>query len=358
MKWLTIISLLSLSFFVKTVLASSETVVRVDVKTSVCGNHIAEPGESCDGPDLNSRSCADLGYLSGSLDCGISCSYATDTCLAPSLSGSSVASADVSSLLAAGLLSLPSIGDYLSTPSLTVEEPITVNISDGSTIRMSENTVITRSDGDYFNPLALVAGSVDHSSVTGLPVSGVVKSALQWGIASQTLVFSEPVTISFSVGQSLNGTTLQLYRSASLISDWVSEGIVSPANCVVVNGLCQFRATKASFFAAIDKTVVSSTTSSTSTTTTTATAQTVTPTPTINTNKTVSKHSLPDFLLFYDSNNSSRIELTELYNLLQSFVDSWRDSLEHSFTPRECDINHDAVCDLKDLSVILFYVER
>jgi hypothetical protein len=64
-----------------------------------------------------------------------------------------------------------------------------------------------------------------------------------------TLEFSEPITIRIFVGTSLNGHTLSVVRSASSSSGWTSEGVVSPATCVVASGLCIFQATQASYFA-------------------------------------------------------------------------------------------------------------
>jgi cysteine-rich repeat protein len=56
----------------------------VDVSLCVgrCGDGLVQtdPGEVCDGSDLQGRSCADLGYLSGSLGCGPDCQWDVSGC--------------------------------------------------------------------------------------------------------------------------------------------------------------------------------------------------------------------------------------------------------------------------------------
>lgn len=52
------------------------------VTATVCGNNSQEIGEICDGPDLNSATCASLGFASGSLACNSTCSaYNTTGCV-------------------------------------------------------------------------------------------------------------------------------------------------------------------------------------------------------------------------------------------------------------------------------------
>lgn len=48
---------------------------------SECGNNVTEPGEVCDGTDLNGQSCSDLGFVGGTLACSFFCEdYNTDGC--------------------------------------------------------------------------------------------------------------------------------------------------------------------------------------------------------------------------------------------------------------------------------------
>lgn len=46
-----------------------------------CGNGIAEMGEVCDGNDLLGQTCADLGYIGGTLGCTENCTLDTSQCL-------------------------------------------------------------------------------------------------------------------------------------------------------------------------------------------------------------------------------------------------------------------------------------
>lgn len=45
-----------------------------------CGDGILNPGENCDGANLNGQTCASLGFKSGALSCSPSCSYYTANC--------------------------------------------------------------------------------------------------------------------------------------------------------------------------------------------------------------------------------------------------------------------------------------
>ncbi|EDM77294.1 hypothetical protein PPSIR1_26293 [Plesiocystis pacifica SIR-1] len=47
-----------------------------------CGNDILDPGEDCDGLDLNAEDCYSLGFLNGNLACNESCEFDLSTCYA------------------------------------------------------------------------------------------------------------------------------------------------------------------------------------------------------------------------------------------------------------------------------------
>lgn len=46
----------------------------------VCGNAVADPGEGCDGADLNGQSCSTLGFTGGVLGCTAGCQIDTSGC--------------------------------------------------------------------------------------------------------------------------------------------------------------------------------------------------------------------------------------------------------------------------------------
>ncbi len=60
---------------------NSETVnTQVTISESECGNNIVEPGEECDGDDLNEYTCSNLGYTRGILSCTQQCEFNTNLC--------------------------------------------------------------------------------------------------------------------------------------------------------------------------------------------------------------------------------------------------------------------------------------
>jgi hypothetical protein len=58
------------------------------------------------------------------------------------------------------------------------------------------------------------------------------------------------MVINIWVGTELNGETLDIVRSADGGETWTSEGIVDPATCVVIGGVCSFGATQTSIYVA------------------------------------------------------------------------------------------------------------
>ncbi len=54
-------------------------------KTNPCGNGVLDPGEECDGSNLNEKTCADvvLNKPSGTLSCTATCTFDTSQCTAP-----------------------------------------------------------------------------------------------------------------------------------------------------------------------------------------------------------------------------------------------------------------------------------
>ena len=45
-----------------------------------CGDGFLDPGETCDGADLNSATCASQGFDAGTLTCSSACAYVTSAC--------------------------------------------------------------------------------------------------------------------------------------------------------------------------------------------------------------------------------------------------------------------------------------
>lgn len=96
----------------------------------------------------------------------------------------------------------------------------------------------------------------------------------------------------------------------------------------------------------------------TTTTITEVTVTTPTPTP-----------ALPLLVSIFDIDKSGKIELTEVFTAVKSWVEEWKEILKGETLkgealavfekkPKKCDINHDNRCNLVDLSVLLYYIGR
>jgi hypothetical protein len=335
--------------------ASTSGNIDITVATNVCGDNVATGIEDCDGTDLNDRTCTNLGYDGGTLGCDASCSFDTTDCEIPIIDPTDVAPDELSSLLATGLFTIPGGASIVSTPSITVASEVEINIpvSGGtSTITLPEDVVITRSDSENIDPTTLSASSIATNLVSGFAQNITVSGALQWGISNVDLEFDNPINISIYVGTSLSGLTLSVFRSESLNSGWTANGIVAPATCIVtIDGLCNFQVTKASYYTATGTSTPGTgeegedghhhhDEGETAAVTTEA-VSTQTPIP-----------FLPQVLAFFDMDRDGRINIAEVYSAVKSWVTQWRAS-----TGR-CDVNYDGECNLKDLSILLFYVGR
>ncbi len=76
---------------------------------------------------------------------------------------------------------------------------------------------------------------------------------------------------------------------------------------------------------------------------------------------------LPAFLKIFDANSDGRIESDELYGAVSMWVNRWKEFLaEIAVTGKQitkadtnrCDFNNDGECNIKDLSILLFHVEK
>ena len=54
-----------------------------------------------------------------------------------------------------------------------------------------------------------------------------------------------------------------------------------------------------------------------------------------------------------DRNGDHKIEITEVYEVVKTWVTGWR-----AGETKDCDINNDGVCNLIDLSITLYYINR
>lgn len=138
-----------------------------------------------------------------------------------------------------------------NTPSFSASGQVTVNLDQlGSSILLPQGTVITRADNQSFNTSDLTASTLSGTLVSNIGSDVSVEGALRWGIPNVSLNFSQPITLKIFVGTNLDGRTFSILRSSTGDSGWTSDGITGAATCIVLGGICEFQATKASYYAA------------------------------------------------------------------------------------------------------------
>lgn len=77
---------------------------------------------------------------------------------------------------------------------------------------------------------------------------------------------------------------------------------------------------------------------------------------------------LPVTLSFFDPDKDGRISPKEVFMATKEWVEEWRQAVAEEIAlvqrglsgkgDRKCDLNKDNICDLKDLSILLYYVEK
>ncbi len=162
-----------------------------------------------------------------------------------------VSSTNLTSLLDNGTLAVSGAAGSATSVNTTQQVVVSIAVSGGtSVVVLPQGTTITRAGGGTFDANNLTASSTAVSSLSGLGSGVVADGALQWGLVGTELQFSSPISITIFVGASFNGQTLNVTRSTTGSSGWTSDGITSPATCVVGAGACTFGATRASYFLA------------------------------------------------------------------------------------------------------------
>lgn len=379
MKWFTATIILPLIFFLiflflvplfKSINAVNYGTVNSTVNLSICGNQISEMGEDCDAPDLTGRTCSNLGYLDGTLSCDPSCTYNTSLCPIPLLNPSHLSADQISSLLASGLFTIPSTASIVATSFVTVTQDINIVIPSTNgdfTIFLPAGLVITTANGSNFDPTNLSASEVLPAYLSGLSAGTVFDVGMFWGIPSTTLEFSSPITIRLRIGAINNEKIVDIVRSNNATSGWSNDGLVSPANCKVINNVCTFQSIKSGYFATTHypfPTPTQSPSTSTASSTSVSVSTNIEPTPTVV--PFLNIPLLPEALKIFDVGGLGKIRLADLGITIKMWVTSWKKYLladlgyNSSSSPTKyiCDINIDGTCNLRDLSILLYYIER
>lgn len=75
--------------------------------------------------------------------------------------------------------------------------------------------------------------------------------------------------------------------------------------------------------------------------------------------------NLPASLELFDINGIGKILTSDLSEVVKLWVDEWKKSLTNEFgglaansDTKKCDVNSDKNCDMKDFSVLMYYVDR
>ncbi len=157
---------------------------------------------------------------------------------------------------------LPDVnGSLEDIPNVTTISDWTINLTSGNEtfeVLIPADTTISGADGNI-NVTAIQSTLANLSELSG--ISGMT-GALQFGIPNFGLEFSKPITIKIFVGTDYNGQTLNVFRSTTGSSGWTSDGL-SPSSCLVSSGICEFNATKASYFVAAEPSTTTTTSGST-----------------------------------------------------------------------------------------------
>lgn len=90
-------------------------------------------------------------------------------------------------------------------------------------------------------------------------------------------------------------------------------------------------------------------------------------TPTVFQPPTVKPYT-PFFLIPFDSDGDGKITIDEIFIVAKSWVEEWHQAMLEEISQgesviltkkeRKCDLNRDYRCDLKDFSMLLYYVDR
>lgn len=368
MKWIlpfltALVFVASFALGARASYADTSKDVSAVVKIGICGDGNVDGAEECDGSGLNGYSCSALGFSGGNLNCSSSCDFDTSSCNVPSLNNDGIPASGVKSLVAAGYLTVPVVNQITSTPSVVSTVPIKIVVpqnSSSSAVFLPQGLIISREDGENFDPTKdLSIASVSTSSVSGLTGFNPV-GALQWGISGTALSFDTPITINLFVGASYKGSTLVVYRSESLGNGWTTNGLIDSQCTVDTNGFCSFRASKASYYLAAQaevstpsptSTTPDSSSSSNSSGTSSTTSSDNSPTsPLIRIITSIFR--LPNALKPFDIGGDGHIFAKDLPQVATMWFNGFRDDTS------VCDIDRNGSCDMKDFSILMYYVGR
>jgi len=218
-----------------------------------CGDVIIDPGENCDGTNLNSNTCTSIGmgFAGGTLSCTALCTFNTSSCYLGGGGGSSGGSTD----------SIPPIPGTATIPPYANSEPVNITytgaydtggsglsfvelwykkgtgswmnsgLASGETSGSFSFSGFTTNDTYYFdlvahdnqgNQSAAASGSGDGSTIydTVVPIAGTSTVAATSG--------ATPIVVSYSGAGDVSGSglkTVELWYKKSSTGTWTNTGL-------------------------------------------------------------------------------------------------------------------------------------
>lgn len=102
-----------------------------------CGDGFIDPGESCEGSNLNGATCVTQGFASGTLSCSSSCAYVTTSCTAGGGGGGGGGGGIVSGIPSAPTVNSDIPSDFVYSSSLLLSG---AKVSDATSIKVNSST--------------------------------------------------------------------------------------------------------------------------------------------------------------------------------------------------------------------------
>ena len=149
-----------------------------------------------------------------------------------------ISPAQIQDQIAAGVM-VP-LGVATSTTQVTFMQEVHVVFGGGTTIILPFNTILSTASSSDFTQLSATTAVL----TTDLPTNYSSVGAVQYGLPTERLTTSQPVTIQIAVGTSRNGQTLSVFKKEAGSTTWTAY-----TTCLVSGGICQFTTTSFSSFA-------------------------------------------------------------------------------------------------------------
>jgi hypothetical protein len=124
-----------------------------------------------------------------------------------------------------------------------VQTNTTVNLTtEDAIVTLPPNTVITQAQE---NPFTFVNFITQNTSSTTRQQNGLSHAAVKIGVPNTRIAFSNPITITLTVGEAYNDRIMDILYQEDGETQWQQH---TPATCTITNGLCTFTTTHATTY--------------------------------------------------------------------------------------------------------------